>query len=108
MRYLPDLNRIETRFWADTPSAVPSAWSTKLTNAVAAPGVTFPFELIPAVGTAKQQLKLTLTAGNSTVDATSTISTTYVARNSQNSLTNAVGASGQSATPVCQRTAVRP
>jgi len=108
-RYLPDLNRIESRFWVDAPGAVPSAWSTKLTTAVSAPGVTYPFEMIPAVGTAKQQLKLTLTAGSSTVGATSMISTTYVARNSKNSLTNAVGAGGQSATPVCRTpTAVRP
>jgi hypothetical protein len=107
-RYLPAENRIESREWPEAAGSVASAWSTKVTSVVADPAAPFPFTLIPGAGVIKQKLSLTLTAGDSARNATSKISTVYVARNSADAPTNLADASGQSATPVCQRTAVRP
>ena len=107
-RYLPDLNRIESRQWEDSSGSVATNWNTKLTTVIDRPEVTYPFELIPAAGNARQELKLTIEAGNSSVAASSEIETTFVARNSKGSPTSIVGAGGQSVSPVCQRAALRP
>jgi len=107
-RYRPADNRIESREWEDVTGSLASTWTTKVTSVVEDPAAPFPFTLVPGAGVIKQKLSLTLTAGDPSRSATSKISTVYVARNSADSPTSLADANGQSATPVCQRTAVRP
>jgi len=108
-RYLPSKKRIEFRRWVDTAGSVASQWSTKLTNVIEKPDAGYPFALLPATSTAKQQLVLSLDAGTAGTSGATSISTTFVARNSSDgSPSNAVAGNGQSATPVCNRTDFRP
>ena len=107
-RYLPADNLIQSREWEDATGSLASGWSTKVTSVVEDPAAPFPLTLVPGGGVIKQKLSLTVTAGDASRNATSKISTVYVARNSSNASTNVADANGQSATPVCQRTAVRP
>ncbi len=110
-RFVPSTQTIQSRTW--TESATPgTAWITNLTNVVNDGGSNYPFQLIPAsaaVGASLyQQLKLTVDAGNSPVSGAS-ISTTFVARNSVASPSNAsTHAVGVSDTPVCWTGTVRP
>ena len=108
-RYLPGKNRIESRRWADTAGSVPTPWSTKLTSVIYKADAGYPFTLVPATSTMKQQLLLTIDAGTAGTSGATSISTTFVARNSSDtSPSNAAGTGGQSLNPVCQRTDVRP
>jgi prepilin-type N-terminal cleavage/methylation domain-containing protein len=108
-RYLPNLKRIETRRWIDTPGSVPTAWSTKLTNVIDTPVVTYPFAMQPAASENKQKLLLTIDAGLPGTAAPTAIETVFVARNSSpSSVTNTAGPDGQSVQMVCTRTGLRP
>ena len=113
-RFLVSQNRLESRQWNDVTGAVRPAWQTKLTNVIAVGGATYPFEMVPATltGTSKQQLVLTINAGNPNgVDkAGSAVVTRFVARNSSlkspsNSDSITAGASN---TPVCIAPGDRP
>lgn len=113
-RFLVSENRLESRQWSDVPGAVRPAWQTKLTNVIAVGGDTYPFEMVPATltGTSKQQLVLTLNAGNPNgVDkAGSAVTTRFVARNSSlSSPSNSDSlVDGTSNTPVCTVPGDRP
>jgi prepilin-type N-terminal cleavage/methylation domain-containing protein len=110
-RFVPTTKVIQSRTWNEgaTPGTV---WMTNLANVVNDGGANYPFQLLPAsaaVGASLfQQLKLTVDAGNSPVSGAS-ITTTFVARNSTASPSNASTlVAGVSDTPVCWTGTVRP
>lgn len=105
-RYLPTEARIEMREWLEaSPATTTTSWSTKLTNVVDEGGAGYPFTMIPAnFTTTKQQLKLRLTAGTEGIDATATVDTTFVARNSSSSSVS----NSNPLSKVCDRTGLRP
>lgn len=83
-RFLVGEGRIESRQWADVTGATATAWSTRVTNVID-DGANYPFTLIPAEGlsgSSMQRFVVTVHAGNASMDAGSTMSTTFVARNS--------------------------
>jgi type II secretory pathway pseudopilin PulG len=81
-RYVPGAQIIQSRQWPDGATGSKTDWVTKLTS-VFDDGANYPFVLIPSGGTgsALQQLKLTVDAGNATQKG-ALVSTTFVARNS--------------------------
>lgn len=108
-RYLPSENRIESRRWEDSSGSTPTPWATKLTFVIDKPGADYPFSLVPATTNTKQQLLLTLDAGVAGTSGSTSIATSFVARNSSDdSVSNVAGPDGQSATKVCNRTDLRP
>ncbi|MEO7123228.1 MAG: type II secretion system protein [Lacisediminihabitans sp.] len=99
-RYDPSAKTIASRQWPDGAAATTAtAWATKLTS-VFDDGANYPFVLILAGGTgsAMQQLKLTIDAGNASQKG-ALVTTTFVARNSD--------ASSNSAGLVCSAAAMR-
>ncbi|TQL41920.1 prepilin-type N-terminal cleavage/methylation domain-containing protein [Homoserinimonas aerilata] len=104
-RFLPDEGRIESRSWPDVAGATPTAWATKLTTAIDTGAADYPFKMIPAStsGSARQQLVLTLEAGNADMDAGASMSTTFVARNSSAGSPGNLDANGdgRSDAPAC-------
>jgi prepilin-type N-terminal cleavage/methylation domain-containing protein len=113
-RYVPNTGRLESRQWSDVAGAVRPAWSTKLSNVISVSGAKYPFEMVPATqaGTSKQQLVLTIEAGNpSAADKSgSSVTTRFVARNSSiTSMSNNDSIlPGASNTPVCTVPGDRP
>ena len=111
-RYLPAQGRIESRQWPENRSTPPTVWATKISSVVAVGGAGYPFALSPAAasGLTMQQLKLSITAGNVGANATTQISTKFVARNSSLESTSNVDANsdGVSDSPVCQLAVTRP
>jgi prepilin-type N-terminal cleavage/methylation domain-containing protein len=108
-RFLPDQKRIESRRWKDTPGSVATPWATKLATVISKPDATYPFALIPAAGPSKQQLQLSIDAGLASGSGKTSISTSFVARNSSDtSVSNTAGPDGQSVNRVCDRTDFRP
>lgn len=103
-RFVPSLARFESRTWNDLPAATPGAWATKLSNVVD-DGADYPFSLIPAVVAvgSRQQLVVKIHAGNGSLDAGATVSTSFAARNSSsNSPSNAdANNDGVSDAPIC-------
>jgi prepilin-type N-terminal cleavage/methylation domain-containing protein len=104
-RYDIATRSLQSRTWNDVTGATPpAAWETDLTNMPNDGGATYPFQLLPAAnGSATmQELTLTLDTGNTAV-AGSTVSSTFVARNSGLiSPSNAdVHVVGKSDTPIC-------
>ena len=88
-RFDPVARTISSRHWVDVQGTSPvipwvaTTWETDLTNVATNSGAGYPFSLTPASyqGSAMQQLVLTLHAGNGAIDG-ATVSTTFVARNS--------------------------
>lgn len=111
-RFLPDEARIEMREWEAANTSTTTSWATKVTNVVDQGGPTYPFEMIPAsvIGATKQQMVLTLQAGNEATGAGASMTTSFVARNSSvASVSNAdANGDGQSDHLVCDRTGLRP
>jgi prepilin-type N-terminal cleavage/methylation domain-containing protein len=98
---------IQSRQWNDVVGSTATNWETELGNVADDGGSTYPFKLKPAtnLGSAMQQLVLTLDTGNAAIKGAA-ISTTFVARNS--SLQNSTSPSnadtltaGVSDTPIC-------
>jgi prepilin-type N-terminal cleavage/methylation domain-containing protein len=89
-RFRPDARVIESRQWPDGQTGNKTDWVTRLSS-VFDDGANYPFVLIPAggLGSAMQQLTLTVDAGNATQKG-SLISSKFVARNS-NTASNTAG-----------------
>ncbi|WP_159078208.1 PulJ/GspJ family protein [Salinibacterium hongtaonis] len=111
-RFTPAKGTMESRQWQDIAGATPSPWSVKTASMIDTAGANYPFKMAPATttGSARQQLVLTLNAGNPDANAVSEVSTTYVARNSSIlSESNAdANGDGQSDHLICNRTGLRP
>lgn len=111
-RFLPAEGRVEMREWEEMDVSTTTAWATKVTGVIDRGGVTYPFDMIPASvsGATKQQMLLTLDAGNDATGAGASITSGFVARNSSvASISNKdVNGDGQSDTLVCARTGLRP
>jgi prepilin-type N-terminal cleavage/methylation domain-containing protein len=103
---------LESRQWDDVPGAVKSPWAAKITTAIATAGPDYPFEMVPATanGTTKQQLVLTIDAGDTALQAGASIATTFVARNSSTGSPSNIDVNGDkvSDTPVCAPSGYRP
>lgn len=111
-RFLPDAGRVEMREWEATDPSTTTAWATKVTNVIDQGGAGYPFAMIPASATdaTKQQMVLTLEAGNEGTGAGASMTTSFVARNSSvASVSNSdANGDGQSDHLVCDRTGLRP
>jgi len=104
-RFIPNLQRLESRSWQDIPGTTLPAFTTKLTNVIDDGGADYPFKLTPAslTGSLMQQLTVTLHSGNASLNAGAAMSTTFVARNSSVKSPSNVDADNNKAsdTPVC-------
>lgn len=102
-RYNTTASSLEARTWPEVANATATPWITMLSNVANDGGPNYPFKLIPADSTFKnQQLVLTIDGGLAPVKGAA-VSTTFVARNSligtpSNSQTQHAGVSD---TPVC-------
>ena len=102
-RFNTTSSSLESRTWPEVANATATPWITILSNVANDGGATYPFKLIPADSTFKnQQLVLTVDGGVAPVKGAA-VSTTFVARNSligttSNSQTLHAGVSD---TPVC-------
>jgi prepilin-type N-terminal cleavage/methylation domain-containing protein len=102
-RYNPATSSLQSRTWPEVANATATPWITMLTNVANDGGPSYPFKLIPADSTFKnQQLVLTVDGGLAPVKGAA-VSTTFVARNSligttSNSQTQHAGVSDN---PVC-------
>ncbi|MBK4348418.1 prepilin-type N-terminal cleavage/methylation domain-containing protein [Lacisediminihabitans changchengi] len=96
---------LDSRQWSDGSPTNATAWSTKLENVINDGVATHPFQLIPAniSDSPRQQLVLTIDAGNSALDSGASASTTFFARNSSIKST-----SNDPLTPVCTFSGYRP
>jgi len=100
---------IASRQWPASTFSSATAWSTKVDTVINSATSDYPFTLVKAaVGAAtKQQLVLTIDAGNEDLNAGASISTTYVARNS--SLSSPTNTDVAGANPsLCWNSASRP
>lgn len=111
-RFTPANGTIEMRQWQDIAGATVAPWSVKSASIIAVSGANYPFKMEPATatGSARQQLVLTLHAGNPDAKAVSEVQTTYVARNSSILAESNADANndGQSDQLICNRTGLRP
>jgi prepilin-type N-terminal cleavage/methylation domain-containing protein len=103
---------LETRQWNDVPSSVKSPWAAKITTAIATVGADYPFEMKPVTGTgaSKQQLVLTIDAGDEALQGGASIETVFVARNSSLGSPSNVDVDGDKVSddPVCDPAGYRP
>lgn len=110
-RYNPTAGTLATRSWhSDTDhDGTLGVWQVKASNVQAADAGTptwkYPFELIPAAGSASQQVVFTLRVGSDAYGAVSRAQTRFVARNSNDTSASNAEIPGssppESATPVC-------
>ena len=104
-RFQLTTQQLDSRQWPDGSPTTATAWSTKLENVIDDGIATHPFQLIPANNgdSPRQQLVLTIDAGNSALDSGASTSTTFFARNSSIKST-----SNDPLTPVCTFGGYRP
>lgn len=109
-RYLPAEGRIESRSWADIGGATPTPWSTKMSDVLDGDDADYPFALVPADLSTPQKLVVSIRSGVEHLEAGSTMTTTFVARNSSIQSPSNVDADNNkvSDTPVCLATGDRP
>ena len=111
-RYIPADGRVESRRWENRLGVALPEWSNKVTGITDLGGVGYPFSLIPAAagGSAFQQVRLTLQAGDPVIGGETSIDGVFVARNSSLlSPSNIdVNNDGNSDNPVCRPTGSRP
>ena len=98
-------SRLESRQWNESDPTTATAWSAKLTNVANDGDATHPFQLTAANNTnmPRQQLVITLNPGADAQSAGSSMSTTFIARN-----TSIKSRSNDPLTPVCMFGAYRP
>jgi prepilin-type N-terminal cleavage/methylation domain-containing protein len=109
-KYTPSTGKLQFRQWQDgaTPS---TTFSTKLTGVKGAVTASYPFKLTPASDTVPNQLlNVSINAGTSATSPDATISTQFLARNSDtySPSNNQTVTAGVSDTPVCSALANRP
>jgi len=100
---------LASREWPATTFASATAWAQKVDTVIDTASTDYPFQLVRAAadGSTKQQLVLKIDAGNADAGAVSSISTTYIARNS--SLASPTNADVAGARPsTCWTTVSRP
>lgn len=100
---------IASRQWPASTFASATAWSTKVDTVIDSSTTDYPFELVKAAAGAstKQQLVLTIDAGNESLNAGASISTNYIARNSSLSSPTNTDVPGGSPS-ICWTSASRP
>jgi prepilin-type N-terminal cleavage/methylation domain-containing protein len=89
-RYDPNAETIASRSWPDGNYANHSVWNVQLNNVANDGGPNYPFQFVPPTGSGSslEELTVTFDAGNTTIKGDK-ISSTFVARNSLASATNA-------------------
>jgi prepilin-type N-terminal cleavage/methylation domain-containing protein len=100
---------IASRQWPALTFASATPWSMKVDTVIDSSATDYPFALVKAAAGAstKQQLALTIDAGNESMNAGASISTTYVARNSSLSSPTNLDVAGANPS-VCWNSASRP
>lgn len=109
LRYSVADGTLAMRSWNASAAPTTGTWRVILSSLRGAASTTYPFVMVAAGSVSNYQgLTVAITAGPTDAIGTSTSTTIYAKNSSSESPSNAMGSTGQSASPVCSGTGVRP